>query len=158
MNNYAFIDAQNLYKGIKSLGWKLDWTKFRIYLKDKYRVDTAMVFIGYIPSQQTLYARLQKAGFILIFKPVIYDTVGNAKGNCDADLVLHTLLEKDNFDKAVIVTSDGDFYSLVKHLYDTGKLAMVLSPYIKTCSKLLKREAKERINYMDNLETKVGEK
>lgn len=158
MNNYAFVDAQNLYRGIESLGWKLDWKKFRIYLTDKYRVDTAMVFIGYIPSQQTLYAKLQKAGFILIFKPVIYDIVGNAKGNCDADLVLHTLLEKDNFDKAVIVTSDGDFYSLVKHLYDNGKLAMVLSPYIKTCSKLLKREAKERINYMDNLEAKVGEK
>lgn len=157
MNNYAFIDAQNLYRGIKSLGWKLDWAKFRIYLKDKYRVDTAMVFIGYIPSQQTLYAKLQRAGFILMFKPVIYDTVGNAKGNCDADLVLHTLLEKDNFDKAVIVTSDGDFYSLVKYLYDSGKLAMVLSPYIKTCSKLLKREAKEKINYMDNLEAKVGE-
>ncbi len=116
-----------------------------------------MVFIGYIPSQQTLYAKLQRAGFILMFKPVIYDTVGNAKGNCDADLVLHTLLEKDNFDKAVIVTSDGDFYSLVKYLYDSGKLAMVLSPYIKTCSKLLKREAKEKINYMDNLEAKVGE-
>ncbi len=158
MENYAFIDAQNLYRGIKSLGWKLDWKKFRIYLKDKYHVNTAYVFIGFIHSQQVLYARLQKAGYILIFKPVIYDTTGNPKGNCDADLVLHTLLEKDNYDKAVIVTSDGDFYSLVKHLYDIRKLAMVLSPYIKTCSKLLKKEAKEKINYMDNLEHKVGEK
>lgn len=158
MNNYAFIDVQNLYRGIKSLGWKLDWIKFRVYLKDKYKAQTAYVFIGYIPSQQSLYAELQKAGYVLIFKPVIYDGAGNVKGNCDADLVLHTLIEKENYDKAVIVTSDGDFYSLVKYLYDNGKLEMVLSPYIKTCSKLLKKEAKEKINYMDNLKGKIGEK
>ena len=30
--NYAFIDAQNLHRGIKSLGWDLDWERFRVYL------------------------------------------------------------------------------------------------------------------------------
>jgi uncharacterized LabA/DUF88 family protein len=156
VNNYAFIDAQNLYRGITSLGWKLDWQKFRVYLKDKYKVQIAFLFIGYVPAQQALYAALQKSGYILIFKPVIYDGKGKPKGNCDADLILHCIVEKENYDKAVIVTSDGDFYSLVKHLYDTEKLLMVLSPYIKTCSTLLKKEAKEKINYMDNLQKKVG--
>ncbi len=156
MKNYAFIDAQNLHRGIKSLGWSLDWYKFRIYLQEKYHVDTAYVFIGYIDSQQDTYALLQKAGFILIFKPVIYDTTGNPKGNCDADLVLHAVLEKDIYEKAVIVTSDGDFYSLVRYLYTNNKLEMILSPHIKTCSKLLKKEAKEKINYMDNLRGKIG--
>ena len=86
------------------------------------------------------------------------DGEGKAKGNCDADLVLHAILEKNNYDKAIIVTSDGDFYSLVRHLYENNKLQMVLSPYIETCSKLLKKEAKEKINYMDNLQNKVGKK
>jgi len=156
VNNFAFIDAQNLYRGIKSLGWKLDWQKFRVYLKDKYNVKIAYLFIGYIPSHRSLYSELQKAGYILIFKPVIYSDTGNPKGNCDADLVLQTLVEKDNYDKAIIVTSDGDFYSLVKYLYELRKLEMVLSPYIKTCSKLLKNEAKEKINYMHNLKGKIG--
>ncbi len=31
-NNYAFIDSQNLNLGIKKLGWKLDYRKFRVYL------------------------------------------------------------------------------------------------------------------------------
>ncbi len=156
MNNYAFIDAQNVHLGIKSLGWNLDWKKFRVYLKDKYNVSTAHIFIGFLDSNQTLYATLQKAGYILIFKPIILDGDGKAKGNCDADLVLHTILEKDNFDKAIIVTSDGDFYSLIRYLYENKKLEMVLSPYAKTCSKLLKREAKEKINYMSNLNGKIG--
>ena len=99
---------------------------------------------------------LQKAGYILIFKPIILDGEKKPKGNCDADLVLHTILEKDNYDKAVIITSDGDFYSLIRYLYENNKLEMVLSPHVKNCSKLLKKEAKEKINYMDNLKGKIG--
>jgi len=34
--NYAFIDAQNLNLGIQELGWKLDYRKFRRYLREKY--------------------------------------------------------------------------------------------------------------------------
>lgn len=155
-NNYAFIDAQNVHLGIKSLGWDLDWRKFRVYLKDKYDVTTAYLFIGFIQTNQDLYSMLQKVGYILVFKPIILDGKGKAKGNCDADLVLHTILEKDNYDKAVIVTSDGDFYSLIRHLYEAEKLEMVLSPYSKTCSKLLKKEAKDKMNYMSNLDRKIG--
>ena len=158
MNNYAFIDAQNVHTGIKSLGWKLDWQKFRVYLKEKYSINVAYLFIGFLPLNQDLYTDLQKAGYVLVFKPVIFDKAGKPKGNCDADLVLHTLLEKDKYDRAVIVTSDGDFYSLVKYLHENNKLEMVLSPYIQTCSKLLKKEAKEKINYMDNLKGKIGRK
>jgi len=156
MKNYAFIDAQNVHKGIKSLGWEIDWPRFRIYLRDKYSVETAYVFIGYIQSNQVLYSMLQKAGYVLVFKPIINDGDGKTKGNCDADLVLHAVTEK--YDKAVIVTSDGDFYSLIRYLRESAKLEMVLSPYIDTCSKLLKKEAKDRINYMDKLRGKIGRK
>ncbi|MDD5071770.1 MAG: hypothetical protein PHQ42_03475, partial [Patescibacteria group bacterium] len=71
INNYAFIDSQNLNLGIKSLGWKLDFKKFRIYLKDKYRVNKAYLFLGYIPENQNMYRKLQEYGYILIFKPVL---------------------------------------------------------------------------------------
>jgi uncharacterized LabA/DUF88 family protein len=155
-NNYAFIDAQNLYLGIKLLGWKIDWLKFRIYLKEKYSVNSAFLFIGYINSNQNLYSKLQKYGFILIFKPTTKDFSGSIKGNCDGDLILHTIIEMENYDKAVIITSDGDFYSLIRYLYSKEKLEMVLSPHIKNCSKLLRKEAKEKINFMDNLKNKIG--
>ena len=85
--NYAFIDSQNLNLGIKNLGWKLDFTRFRIYLKEKYKVEVAYLFIGYIPENQDLYDSLQKAGYILKFKPVLPNKDGSHKGNVDADLV-----------------------------------------------------------------------
>ncbi len=156
MKNYAFIDAQNVHLGIKSLGWELDWARFRVYLRDKYRVTEAYLFLGYLPDNQKLYTYLQKSGFIIIFKPLVFNEDGTVKGNCDADLVLHAILKINEYDKAIIVSSDGDFYSLVKHLYEHRKLEMVLSAYVKTCSKLLKKEAKEKINYMSNLKEKIG--
>ena len=154
-NNYAFIDSQNLNLGVQSLGWKLDFRKFRIYLKEKYGVSTAYLFLGYIQENQDLYSSLQKAGYILVFKPVFSDENGDVKGNVDADLVLQAMIEYSNYDKAIIVSSDGDFYSLVKYLYERKKLKFVVSPYVKTCSKLLKKSAKERIVFMDNLREKL---
>ena len=154
-NNYAFIDGQNLNLGVQSLGWKLDFARFRRYLAEKYSVTTAYYFIGYMPGNQPLYSDLQKAGYVLVFKPTIPDGSGNVKGNIDADLVLQAMIDFPNYDQAIIVTSDGDFYSLVKHLYQNGKLRFVMSPYVKTCSSLLKKEAKERIIFMDNLKGKL---
>jgi len=44
---------------------------------------------------------------------------------------------------------------LVKYLYENGKLKIVISPYTKTCSVLLKKSAKEKIVFMDNLRKKL---
>lgn len=44
--NYAFIDSQNVYLGIKERGWKLDFHKFRRFLKEKYKVEKAIIVSG----------------------------------------------------------------------------------------------------------------
>ena len=157
-NNHAFIDSQNVNLGIQSLGWMLDFGRFRRYLQEKYSVKTAYLFIGYIPQNQNLYSELQKAGYVLVFKPTIPDGEGNIKGNIDADLVLQAMIDYKEYDKAVIVTSDGDFHSLVKYLYKNDKLKCVISPYVKTCSNLLKKSAKEKIVFMDKLKKKLQQK
>jgi len=157
-NNFAYIDSQNLYLGTqRDLGWDLDYRKFRVYLRDKYKVNKAYLFIGYLADNKVMYQRLQEYGYILIFKPVLVNKDGSVKGNVDADLVLQVMRDYKNeeFNKAVIVTSDGDFYCLVDYLYKKNKLAKVISPYIKTCSVLLKRKAKDKIVFMDNLKKKL---
>lgn len=155
-NNYAFIDSQNLYKGIQDLGWQLDFKKFKVYLTHKYRVSKAFLFIGYLPSNTSLYRWLQEYGYTLIFKPTITDGGGNTKGNVDAELVLHAMIEYPNYDHAIIVTSDGDFGCLAEYLYNTDKLKTVLSPQHKKCSILLRKAAKEKIAFIDTLENKLA--
>jgi len=154
-NNFAFIDSNNLNLGIQKLGWKLNYRKFRTYLAEKYGVKKAYMFIGFVALNQSLYDRLQEAGFILKFKPTIPDADGKIKGNIDTDLVLRVALELNDYDKAVIVSSDGDFYSLVQYLYENNKLKVVLSPDEEHCSSLLKQTAKEKIWFMNNLRDKI---
>ena len=38
-NNFAYIDGANLYRGIESLGWKLDYRRFRVWLFEKYNTE-----------------------------------------------------------------------------------------------------------------------
>ena len=154
-NNFAFIDSQNVNMGVEEIGWKLDFRKFITYLREKYSVKTAYLFIGYLPENQNLYANLQKYGYVLVFKPVMKDGSGKPKGNVDADLVLRTMVEYDKYDKAIIVSSDGDFYSLVEHLHSKEKLEAVLSPNKAKCSILLQKKARERMFFMDTLKSKL---
>jgi uncharacterized LabA/DUF88 family protein len=127
-NNYAFIDSQNLNLSIREQGWVLDFARFRVYLADKYGIAKAFVFIGYMPENQSLYTSLQKDGYTLVFKPTLLLPEGGVKGNVDAELVLHAMIEYANYDKALIVTGDGDFYCLVEYLLKQDKLLNLMIP------------------------------
>lgn len=140
--NYAFIDSQNLNLGIKSQGWMLDFKKFRLYLKNKYHVERAYLFIGQMTGMEAMYDKLQEMDYHLIFKPTTeYKVSGKTmvKGNVDAELVLYAAAKVVNqYDKAVIVSGDGDFHCLIEYLIEIDKLAYVLVPNSKF-SKLLRR-------------------
>lgn len=136
--NYAFIDSQNLNLAIRDLGWKLDFRRFRIYLRDKYNVEQAYIFIGYLAENSSLYKNLQESGYTCIFKPTVTYRDGMTKGNCDAELVLHAMIELENYQKAIIVTGDGDFQCLAKYLHEMDKLAVLLIPNRRKFSGLYK--------------------
>ena len=149
-NNFAYIDGANLYRGIEKSGWRLDYRRFRVWLSEKYSVKKAYIFLGLIPRYKELYKYLQEAGFVLVFKEVVYDDRGEPKGNCDADLVLQAARDtyESKFDKAVLVSSDGDYAGLVKFLLEREKFFIILSTHPKDkCSILLKRTG-VRISYI----------
>ena len=154
-NNYAFIDGQNLYLGIASLDWKLDYKRFRVYLRDKYNISEAFYFLGYVAEQKTLYEYLQRCGFTLIFKEVSRSTDGKVKGNIDVDLTMHTILKISEYDQVVLVTSDGDFSPLIEYLLLEDKLCRVLSPKRDQCSWLLRKYAKSKVDYLDSAKNKL---
>lgn len=141
---YAFIDNQNLNVTVQNLGWKIDWVKFRNFLADRHGVTKAYMFIGYVPEYEEMYEFLHDAGYAIVLKPTFDMTKPQPeepkekgkdeekkrpiKGNIDAELVLWTMREIEKYDKAIIVSGDGDFYSLVEYLEGRGKLAKILTP------------------------------
>ncbi len=152
LKNIAYIDGANLYNGAKSLGWDFDYMRFRIWLSDKYNVNVAYVFLGFISKNKELYEYLRSCGYVLVFKDVIHDRNGKAKGNCDADLVVNAMIDayEIKFNKAVLVSSDGDYVPLVLFLMKKEKFLTVVSPYeSKRCSILLKR-TNVKISYVSN--------
>ena len=154
-NNYAFIDAQNLYLAIRELEWKLDYKRFRIYLQEKYAVTKAYMFMGFLPSNQELYKFLQSVGFVLVFKPILEDKSHGVKGNVDAELVLQAMIDYGEYTRALIITGDGDFYCLVKYLDINDKLLRVLAPSSHNCSRLLTKIAGKKIAFVSDLRKKL---
>jgi len=159
-NNFAFIDSQNLNLGISKdiydkngqllyYGWRLDFKRFRKYLKEKYLVSKAFLFIGYVPGNESLYLKLQQFDYVCIFKPTLYLSGGRIKGNVDAELVLQAMIEYSNYEKAVIVSGDGDFYCLANHLFKNDKLKMILAPNQFKYSSLLNKICNEKITVLD---------
>ena len=114
----------------------------------------AFLFIGYVYENQDLYTNLQKDGYILIFKPTLRLPSGKVKGNVDAELVLHAMIEYEHYDKALIVTGDGDFYCLLDYLFKNDKLLKLMIPNKDKYSSLF-RKMMRRIVFMNNLRGKL---
>lgn len=138
-NNYTFIDGQNLYLGMKSLWRDLDFKKLFLYLKYKHNCQKVFYFIGYIKWNEHLYKYLEWCWFTIIFKEttIEYETL---KGNVDAEMILQTMIEYPNYNKALLVTSDGDFACVVRYLQEQGKFLRLVTPATETCARILKKK------------------
>jgi uncharacterized LabA/DUF88 family protein len=137
--NIAFVDGQNLHLGTD---WEIDYARFRVYLRDKYRVETAYYYFGYVDeNQQSLYTNLQKAGFVIVFKEHNRFMQGKKKGNVDSDIIFEAMkaLIDDDFDRMLLVSGDGDYKKLVDYLIDKDRFKKILFPNKKYASSLYKK-------------------
>jgi len=156
MRNRAFIDAQNLHLGTtKSINpWSIDFNKFRLYLSEKYSVDEAYYFLGYVnDSNQDLYLKVQKAGFILVFRNHSNSMVSHKKGNVDTDIVftiMKMLYKKEEFEKVVLVSGDGDYAKMINFLIKEDRLKTILFPDKNSASSLYKKIDSKYYDNLDN--------
>lgn len=109
--------ARHLTKLIKNEGRELN--------------EAELLLLGRHFQRVRFYAKLQSFGYELYLKPVkLYeqdDGTTKRKANCDVDMAFHLMKEKENFDRAVILSGDGDFLPVLKHLRDEGKEIIVLA-------------------------------
>jgi len=158
--NFAFIDGANLHFTYENedLGWKLDYQKLRNYLEKKLDVGVAYYFIGKIKEYQDIYTTLETYDYTIKPKEpspyiseeeycpycnkVIAPEIRKYKSDCDSFMTLQIMLDSHIYDKAVIITSDGDFDNLVKRLLLQDKLRMIFAPCREGCSWLLRSAAR----------------
>lgn len=120
----------------------MDFEKLLKYLRVHFGVSKATIFTGYLHGNQELYSTWEKIGYSIIYKTVGTKPDGAIKGNCDAELVLQATSDyyEGNFDKAVILSSDGDFSCLCLFLLARNALEGIVSPSNEhECSYFLKQ-------------------
>ena len=164
--NYAFIDGINLHLTYEYLDWKMDYEKLRRYLRKRHNVTVAYYFLGFIKKNKRIYADLEAYGYELKFREVsefpteaiicpyckrVVEPRGvKTKCDCDADIALQMIDDIEKYDKAILITSDGDFDNVINKLIRINKLKLVLAPCKEGCSRLLKKAARGRIEFLDN--------
>ena len=145
MSNYAFIDGQNLYMGTNSdkPGWRVDLTRLRVYLRDKYEVSKAFYFLGFVISDNSkLYDEIKGSGYILKFREHNPAMLGVKKGNVDSDIIFYImkiLYQRKVFNKIILISGDGDYKMLVDFLIKENKFKKILFPNKHFASSLYKK-------------------
>ena len=156
--NYAFIDGTNLHLSTKYLGWLIDWKAFREYLQKRHNVTHALYFVGYMQQYEWIYSYLKRYGYELVYKPILTLPNGKTKGNCDTELVLHAMIELEKYDKAVIVTGDGDMACLVEYLSSINKFKLVIACKRDSSSYQIRKAASGNIMFIDYLRGRFEKK
>lgn len=93
--------------------------------------DAELKLVSRHNNRVRFYLNLERFGYTLVLKPVktYNDADGNPlrKANCDVDMTLMMATEKDSFDRAIVLSGDGDFLPALKYLRKSGKEVLVLA-------------------------------
>ncbi|MFA6463646.1 MAG: NYN domain-containing protein [Candidatus Paceibacterota bacterium] len=160
MKNIAFIDGQNLYMGTKTCdqSWEVNLSKLKFYLERKYNVSEVYYFLGYVQNEnEELYDEIQKSGLVLKFREHNSAMLGKKKGNVDSDIifsVMKRLYKKEDFDKVVLISGDGDYKMLVDFLIEENKFEKILFPNRKYASSLYKKLGRKYFAHLEDLDIK----
>lgn len=112
-----------------------------VIVKEKKKLNEAQLLLLSRHIQRVrFYLKLQSFGYKLFLKPVktYYQEDGTTqrKANCDVEMAFYIMKEKDNFDKVIILSGDGDFLPVLKYLRAIDKEVLVLARGPRTAKEI----------------------
>ncbi len=133
----VFVDGANMfYTQKKGLGWFFDPTKILKVLCAGYDLTDAYWYMGVKqPAEgkdENFVRFLAYSGYVVRTKPLktIYDYesgTSTQKANLDVEIVMDMFNTIDNYDKAILLSGDGDFERALELLRARGKELCVVS-------------------------------
>ncbi|HUD09422.1 MAG TPA: NYN domain-containing protein [Patescibacteria group bacterium] len=149
---YGVIEVY-YFGGIEIHGYGYDYLKndsvslikLRNYLEDYIKREgekfdeAKLLLLSRHIQRIKFYLKLQKFGYKLFLKPVKTYHQGNIiqrKANCDVEMAFYLMKEKENFNRVVILSGDGDFLPLLKYLREIGKEVIILSRGSRTAREI----------------------
>ncbi len=108
--------------------------------KEKKLNEAELTLISRHLQRVKFYIRLEKFGYKLFLKPVkLYEQEDGStkrKANCDVDMAFHLMKEKDSFDRVIVLSGDGDFLPVLKHLRSEKKEVVLLGRGKRTAKEI----------------------
>lgn len=102
--------------------------------------EAQLLLLGRHIQRVRFYLKLSSFGYKLFLKPVkLYtqeDGTTKRKANCDVDMAFLLMREKERFDRALILSGDGDFLPVLKYLKLEGKDIVVLGRGNRTAKEI----------------------
>jgi uncharacterized LabA/DUF88 family protein len=143
----------------RKVAWLVSHKKFCVFLNENYNCDEIYYFIGNIRDEHAkMYIELQKVGYILVFREHANSLVSEKKGNIDTDLIFELMrqyAEEDPLRKFLIVSGDGDYFKVVRHLVEKSRFLKILLPNKKFASSLYKKLGSEYYDFLSNIRSYV---
>ncbi|MBI4093102.1 MAG: NYN domain-containing protein [Candidatus Kerfeldbacteria bacterium] len=102
--------------------------------------EAELALIGRHVRRVRFYRRLEKFGYQLFLKPVKKyeqeDGTTKRKANIDVDMTFQMMRDIDLFDRVIVLSGDGDFLPVLKHLRSEGKEVLVLARGPRTAKEI----------------------
>ena len=124
------VDLDELYKWVSN------------YIKEKAITlnEAELLLTGRHLDRIKFYKKLKSFGYDLYLKPVkLYvqeDGTTKRKANCDVDMTFYLMKEMKNFDRAIVLSGDGDFLPVLKYLRESNKEIIILARGERTAKEI----------------------
>ena len=155
---YAFVDAANIiYRDVELHPWKIDLKKLIKYLRERFGVSKVLYFGGIDDRNATqirLHEKMKTWGYELHLNPIKRFMNEQGKWYIKADVDSHMTFEMmrlfRQYDRAIILTGDGDFYWVLKYLLENKGFVWLLASHRKTAKELKRLFGHRFINFDDS--------
>lgn len=139
----AYIDVQNIHRKTVDFNWIIDWNKFLIYLKQNCKTDIVYYAVWYLSKYDKFYDYLSSLWYSLLFKKVTILPNWSMKWNVDVDIAIRSLFDffEEWLEKAIIVSNDGDYNTLVDVLRQKWIFDRLMIVDYTSASKQLRKSA-----------------
>ena len=142
------------FGGVEIYNYHFDYIKYnsvplapvkrhiKLLLSDKKRKfnEAELLLASRHLSRIKFYQKLEQFGYKLLLKPVkLYEQEDGStkrKANCDVDMAFYLMKEKNNYDRAIILSGDGDFLPVLKYLKKEDKEITILARGSRTAKEI----------------------
>lgn len=153
-----FIDGANMFYAQRKMGWHIDYRKVYEFYASQAQVYNAFYYTSVTnppdPGMEGFLRALTGMGYTVrrkVVKEILDQETGQTirKANLDIEIVIDMLTTAQLFDRAVLISGDGDFERAVEYLRGRGKRIEGLGVHAMAAYDLV--NAMDRYLYLEDL-------